>query len=228
MSNMSAAKKQIHKFYNDLAETLKSYIDLGPYNKMFLKVIDDMNAKEFEAYMVKIENKDRFLEVLIPVSTGKRFPEEKVIKLIRKYDGEPFCQLEVKDDITGETFITPEKYWIAFYNKRRQIQTMESKVSLPDTNKVRDNLTGAVTGTSKGSSISSVQITAMLGRGMVGSSLELVKARGGDLAVSREMNKALSENGTVSLNTLLKIDSRPESTDTLALRWTCMHIEHNL
>lgn len=228
MGNMTAAKKFLHEYYADLAKTLKSYVDLSEYNKLYLKQIDSMNATEFEAFITDIDNMDRFLEVMIPVSTGNRVPEDAIIKLTRKYGGEPFSQLRVVDDTTGETYITPEKYWTPLFPKRRQIQTMESKSSLPDSNKVRDNLTGAVTGASKGSSISSVQSLSMISRGLTANALELNKARGGDLTASREMNKSLIETGTVSLNTLLQNNSRPESTETLGIRWTCMHIDHNL
>lgn len=228
MGNMTAAKKFVKEYYADLAKTLKPYIDLTKYNELYLKVIDSMSAKEFEAWIHDIDNMDRFLEVMIPVSTGARFPEKEVIALTRKYGGEPFTQLRVVDDVTGETYITPEKYWVPLFPKRRQIQTMDSKVSLPESNKVRDNLTGAVTGASKGSSMSAVQTMSMLSRGCMANALELNKARGGDLTASREMNKALMQDGTVSLNQLLKNNSRPESSDTLGIRWNSMHISHTL
>lgn len=228
MGNMAAAKKYIKEYYTELAKILKPYYDLTEYNKLFFKRIDGMGAKEFEEFVEKIDNMDRFLEVQIPNQTGNVFPEEELIKLIRKHGGEPFSQLRVEDDTTGETYITPEKYWTPLFPKRRQIQTIESKVSLADSNKVRDNLTGAVTGAAKGSSMSSVQTLSIISRGCMANALELNKARGGDLTASREMNRALVESGTVSLNSLLKLNSRPESTDTLAIRWNAMHIDHNL
>ncbi len=156
MGNMKAAKAYIHEYYAELAKVLKPYIDLTEYNKLYLKTIDNMSAVEFEQFVKDLDNMDRFLEVMIPVSTGKVFPEEAVIALIRRHGGEPWSQLRIVDDTTGETYITPEKYFTPLFPKRRQIQTMESKVSLPDSNKVRDNLTGAVTGAAKGSSMSSV------------------------------------------------------------------------
>ncbi len=228
MGNMKAAKAYIHEYYADLAKTLKPYIDLTEYNKLYLKTIDNMSAAEFEQFVKDLDNMDRFLEVMIPVSTGKVFPEEAVIALIRRHGGEPWSQLRIVDDTTGETYITPEKYFTPLFPKRRQIQTMESKVSLPDSNKVRDNLTGAVTGAAKGSSMSSVQSISMISRGCMANALEFNKGRGGDLAASREMNKALMEQGSVSLNSILKNGSRAESTDTLGIRWNCMHIDHTL
>ena len=228
MGNMKAAKAAIHKYYAELTVVLKSYVDITEFVKLYMKTIDDMNAEQFDKFIVDLENMDTFLEVLIPVSTGTRFPEEEIIALTRKYGGEPFTQLRIVDDTTGEVFITPEKYWVPLFPKRRQIQTMESKISLPDSNMVRDNLTGAVTGAAKGSSMSSVQSLSMIARGCVASALEFNKGRGGDLAASREFNRALIADGSVSLNSLLKTGSRPESTDTLAIRWTCIHLAHNM
>lgn len=228
MGNMKAAKAMIHAYYADLATTLKSYIDLTEHNKLYLETIDKMNAEEFEKFITDIENMDAFLGVMIPVQTGKRFPEDKIIALIRKYGGEPFTQLRVHDDVTGETFITPEKYWVPLLVKRRQIQTMESKAAIPVSNTVRDNLSGAVTGAAKGSSMSSVQTISQLGRGCHANALEFNKARGGDLTASRIFNKGLIENGEVSLKEILDAGSRPESTETLGIRWTVAHIDHNL
>lgn len=228
MGNMKAAKAYIHQYYDDLEKVLKPHTDISEFKKLYLKRIDDMDAKEFDAFIEDLENMDRFLEVMIPVSTGNIFPEEEVIALIRKHGGEPFNHLRITDDTTGEVFITPEKYWTPLMVKRRQIQTKDSKVGLPSSNKVRNNLTGAVTGAAKGSSMSAVQTTSITSRGMKANALELNKARGGDLTASREMNKALIETGQVSLNELLKHNTQAVSTDTLGIKWNSIHLDHNL
>jgi len=225
---MAAAKRYINDYYTDLSKTLSSYMDLTEYTKLYLGVINKMNADEFDKFMIKLEEGRRFLEVMVPVSTGSIFPEEKVIELIERNGGKAFDQLRVEDDTTGETYITPETYLILMENERRQIQTMESKGSLPESNRVRDALTGAVTGASKGSAISAIQTQSQLARSMNASALELNKGRGGDTTASRVLNKELVETGAVSLASILELNSRPESTDTLGLRWNCIYLDHNL
>ncbi|WP_201285368.1 hypothetical protein, partial [Klebsiella pneumoniae] len=82
---------------------------------------------------------------------------------------------------------------------RRQVQLLQSKATIPENNKHIDDLSGQSTGPSKGSKISFPELQVLFAQGLDSTITELIQFRGGDAKAFNAMNRAIIENGGVSI-----------------------------
>jgi hypothetical protein len=105
---------------------------------------------------------------------------------------------------------------------------LEKKISIPAHNNTVDDLTGQPTGPSKGAKISYPETQVFASMGLYNTLSELMKFRGGDLAGFDAMNKSISQTGSVSLKAIEPYASGVESTKTLKVFLTGMHLKSTL
>lgn len=139
-----------------------------------------------------------------------------------------FEQVWLTNPTTGKTILTNRPYLSVLLPIRRQSQTLDAKMGMPDNDQQVDDLTGQVTGNSKESSISYPEIQMLDAQGLEKTILELVKPRGGDEEAWRLMKRELIERGEFSQEMLDQLDSRAKVNDAFSHILNGMHIRNNL
>ncbi|MOA25835.1 hypothetical protein D3C78_1465840 [compost metagenome] len=111
---------------------------------------------------------------------------------------------------------------------RRQAQTLTKKSSIPENARHVDELSGQVTGKSKGSKISFPEVQSQLAQGLEQTLIEEIKVRGGDRTSQLEYDRQLIENGEVSVEEVTSHGSLTSSTSTMAILYRGMMLDNNL
>jgi hypothetical protein len=197
-------------------------------NPRLLKTwLDSLSDKEFEELVVQIESGETFLTYIIDnFDVSYTMGELKAATL---EVGAPIYSKVVEEDpSTGLTITSNEEHWVAFQPKRRQIQDVDDKRSIPDDSNTRDMLTGQVTGASKGSAIAMSQLSAIVSRNCLSTATEFSRLRGGDVTAGAVFNKHLSDSGMVSVEAVALLKSNPTVNESLASYLNAMHIANNV
>lgn len=132
------------------------------------------------------------------------------------------------DPTTGEVYRTPVKYLVIDVPLRRQVQLLQSKATIPENNKHIDELSGQSTGPSKGSKISFPELQVLFAQGLDSTITELIKFRGGDAKAFNAMNRAIIENGGVSIDYLSQFNTKVKSVTTLSTLLKTIHLDNTL
>lgn len=179
----------------------------------------------FHDWMERIRRGEGAIPYIHP--PGSKFEisvERNTTVLAKKYGIEFFQQIWYQDD-NGEWFLTPNVYLLLPWPVRRQAQHLVEKISIPEHNHSIDDMTGQVTGDSKGSKISYPELGLLKAFGLSRTIEELMHWRGGDVKGYRLMNQQLMKNGQASMNALSPYAGEVTSTKTfrnilLAMNYT--------
>jgi len=205
--------------------------DIEPtgYNvEQYKKIFADMSDKEFDDYMVGLRDKTKFLVLFKPMYKAKGLTTENNLKVATKYGLDFFERLQFTGNENEPDTVTSIKYLVIDLPYRRQSQTLEKKISLPDNNRIIDQSTYQPTGASKGAKISFPELQVLIGMGLDNSINELIKFRGGDRGGFSAYNSMMLRYGSVNLRTLNNYATGVESTKTLKSYLLGMHIKQNL
>ena len=205
--------------------------DIEPtgYNvEQYKKIFADMSDKEFDDYMVGLRDKTKFLVLFKPMYKAKGLTTENNLKVATKYGLDFFERLQFTGNENEPDTVTSIKYLVIDLPYRRQSQTLEKKISLPDNNRIIDQSTYQPTGASKGAKVSFPELQVLIGMGLDNSVNELIKFRGGDRGGFSAYNSMMLRYGSVNLRTLNNYATGVESTKTLKSYLLGMHIKQNL
>lgn len=195
------------------------------YEERFKKMSD----VEFDEFMESLAQGEEILSLFKPNLKQPRLDLARNLEVAEELDYPLFQHLHLTDQGTGMVRRTPAKYLVGLVPLRRQAQTLESKMSIPDDDRTVDQLTGQATGASKSSRISYPEAQVNLSKGLNKMLLELVKFRGGDAKAYAAMNTSIYETGEASLDSIMAtVPSRVKATEALNTLFTAMHIRTNL
>src|SRR6202012_3679614 len=107
------------------------------------------------------------------------------------------------------------KYMVIPMMVCRQRQILREKISIPEGTRHVDELSGQVTGPSKGSKISGPELQILYSQVLPDPIVEFIKYRGGYIKGQQLMYRSLMETGQVSLEVLGEIPTEVKSTRTL-------------
>jgi hypothetical protein len=221
MSNRPAAEAFILKFLKKLEPT--GY-NVEQYNKIF----KTMSDKVFDQYMQGLRDGTKYLVVFKPMYKAEGITTENNLKVAEEYGLEMFEHLNISNTEDGVDYKTPIKYLIIDLPYRRQSQTLVKKTSIPEHNKVIDELTFQPTGESKGAKISYPELQVLIGMGLDNTIAELIRFRGGDRNGFNAYNAMFLRYGNANLKTLSEYSTGVESTKTLKTYLTCLHLTNTL
>lgn len=207
----------------------------------------DHNSKMLEAHLNGLSKKDfdAFMLSLLPVKESG-LPQQNVIPLYHPMFGEGtlstannlvvakrigyefYHRLRLTNPNTGRVHLTPVKHLVGDAPIKRQIQLQSKKESIPKDDKVVDEVTGQVTGASKGSKISFPEAQALGAQNLVSCIQETMNIRGGNPVLKREWERQLMDTGRADMTPLLKLGYKPKSTLTLARLFTGMQLGNNI
>lgn len=213
------------------AECLKWFNELVPGGQVVAdteKVLNSLSDEEFDLYMQQLESGEEILSMAIPNLGTDRLEMERLLAVGDKLNHDFFERLWLTDAKSGTVYLTPVKYLVVDLPLRRQQQLLTKKISIPDDNKHVDELTGQVTGDSKGASLSGPELQLLRSQGLDRPILEMIKPRGGDEKARRAIYRQIIETGSASLDSVLGTGSRVKSTETLSTLLKGMHLNNNL
>lgn len=188
-----------------------------------------MSDKEFDEYVKRLESGEEELFIIEPnLHSEVTLNIRRNFKLAEKLGHKFHQRIWFHGDKDTPTYLSPIPYLVIDLPLRRQAQLLEKKISLPEDNKSVDDLTGQPTGKSKGSKISFPETQVIAAMGLDASLTELLKFRGGDLKGFNAMNTMIARTGGVSLKAIESFTSGVESTKTLGVLLTSMHLQNNL
>lgn len=220
---------------NAVETFIKTYIEKltpGSKNKqMYESFFKKMNDNQFKDWLLKLKNKQTHLMVVDASFDKSHLSIENNLKVAEELNHDFFQRLWIEEvDNNGETYryLTLEKHLILYLPVRQPSQLLTKKLSVPEDNTKRDNLTGQVVGDSQSSGISYPELQILMGIGLDDTISELIKARGGDLGASQALDAYLNRYGNASLSTVNKYATGVESTNTLRSFLTAMHLANNL
>lgn len=218
--NRKAATQEILKWVSEIDPS-------GDNTKLLTEMFSKMSDADFEAYITAIETGQDFVSLVYTNLSKSAITTDNNLKVAEKMGHNFFQRLWVTDEVTGLTYLTPERYLTGHGPTRRQIQTLENKISIPDDNKHIDDMTDQPTGASKGSSVSQPETLALVAQGCVRGIEELIKFRGGDLKAMNAMNRSFIETGGASMDRLGQGGTVVKATRTLSILLKGMHIDNN-
>lgn len=221
MSNRKAATAECLKWINELVPGGQCVKDLEV-------ALNSLTDEEFDQYMQALDDGSEIISIAIPNLGTDKLELERLLKVAEKLDLKLFEQLWLTDAKSGVTYLTPEEYLVVDLPLRRQQQMLAKKISIPDNNRHIDEMTGQVTGDSKGASLSMPELQILRSQGLDRPVLEMIKVRGGDAKAFRAINRQLIETGTAHLDSVLNAGTRPKSTETLSTLLKGMHVYNNL
>ncbi len=221
MGNRKAATQECLYWIDQLVPGGKAVKDME-------KVLNSLSDEQFDRYMKALEDGDEIVSIAIPNLGTDKLEMERLLDLGEKLGHNFFEQLWLTDAKTGVTYLTPEKYLVLLLPLRRQQQALVKKISIPDSNKHIDELTGQVTGDSKGASLSGPEIQVLRAQGLDMPLLEGIKVRGGDEKAFRYVNRQIIETGEANIDVVLAAGTRVKGTVTLSDLLTGMHLKNNL
>lgn len=196
--------------------------------KIYQDLFEKMSDEEFDLFMKGIESGEKKLAIIAPNFGKPRLSVQRNLKIAKKLNHNFFERIWIEGTGDTPTYLTPIPYMVVDLPLRRQAQLLVKKISIPEDNKTIDNLTGQPTGSSKGSKISYPETQVLAAMKLDNCITELIKYRGGDVGGFVAMNKMISRNGGVSLDTIEQYATGVESTRTLKTFLTCMHLENTL
>lgn len=221
MSNRKKATAECLQWINELVPGGEAVKDMET-------VLNGLSDAQFDELMQKLDSEEEILSIAIPNLGKDRLEVERLLKVGKKLGHEFFEQVWLTDAKTGVTYLTPEKYLIVDLPLRRQQQLLTEKISIPENNRSIDELTGQVTGDSKGASLSLPEMQILRSQGLDRPILEMIKVRGGDERAQRAIHRQIIETGGASLDSVLGAGTRVKSTDTFGTLLKGMHLNNNL
>lgn len=221
MPNRKAAEAFILKFVKEL--------DPSGYNeKQWNKVLTNMSDKQFDEYMKGLRDGTQCMVAFKPLYEAKGITLNNNFQVAKKYGLSFFEKLNFTNNPNEPDYQTPIEYMVLDLPYRRQSQTLIKKISVPDNNKTIDQLTYQPTGASKGSKISYPELQVLIGMGMDNCIEELIQYRGGDRGGFRAYNTMVMRYGTVNMQTINAYKTGVDSTKTLKVYLTSMHVSNTL
>ena len=221
MSNRKAATAECLRWIDELVPGGQAVTDMKT-------VLDSLSDEQFDELMNKLESEEEILSIAIPNLGKDRLEVSRLLEVGKKLNHEFFEHLWLTDAKTGVTYLTPEKYLVIDLPLRRQQQLLTEKISIPDNNRHVDEMTGQVTGDSKGASLSLPELQILRSQGLDRPILEMIKVRGGDERAQRAINRQIIETGSASLDSVLGAGTRVKSTETFSTLLKGMHLLNNL
>lgn len=221
MSNRADATRDLLYFIDRFAPG-------SPNRKIYEDYLGGLTDAQFGLMIDKMERDEEVLALYVPINAGYAISLERNFEIAEELGYKLKQRLKLTDPGTGQVYITPIEHLIIDMPLRRQVQTLEKKMSVPETNEVVDERSGQPTGISKGSSLSYPELQVNAAKGLNRMLSELAKYRAGDPKAYNAMNRQILETGSASLDSLANIPTRVTATENLSKYFTGMMIADNL
>lgn len=204
-------------------------ITRDPRNAALYKntVFPAMNDKQFEQWLQDLKDHKIYLGLVVPHGEIS-LSVERNLAIGKKLGFNFFQKLWMGKQGSRPAYLTNPEYMIIDVPDRRASQRQEKKISVPKNTSVTDVFTGQVTGDSKGAAMSAPEVTLLGGMGLIASSTEVMKYRGGDKKGMAALNASIAKTGTARLAQLEQFQSGVESKRMFKNILTARHLRNTL
>lgn len=193
--------------------------------KRYEEKFKNMTDKEFDDYMKRLRDGDEQV-YYINTTLKDNVDVNKLKEDCKKLGIKLFERIRMWDDVTQSYYLTPNECLILQLPVRRVSQFVDHKLSVFESDKKIDLLSGQVLKPDQAASLSQVEVQCLYSHGLTNSILELIKYRGGDTVAFGEYKRELEETGTTSVNK--DTGSVVRSAVVLGVYYNGMHIETNI
>lgn len=166
--------------------------------------------------------------IYAPVGGPTKIDYKRNVKIAGKLGLNLEQRLWITNPKTGLTQRTRYPHIILKLPYRRQTQMIDKKLSVAAHDKIRDKLTGQVTGPSKASGVSFPEAYVMFSSGYDISLEEFLHARGGNEKLYRAFYQALRETGTGRIKLPGVEKTAAKATRTQSAIFRAIHIGNNI
>lgn len=216
-----------------MLDVISSICPGNPNVAMYQELFDPkspkyLNDAMFHDWMERMRRKEGALIYIDPPGSKFKLDVDRNVKELGPKYGIEFMQQLWYQDETGDWFLTPNVYLVLPFPVRRQAQLLVEKISIPENNNSIDDMTGQVTGASRGGKISYPELSLLKAFGMKKTIEEFMHWRGGDVKGHRIMNQQILKTGGASMDALAPYAGEVESTRTLANILLGMHYDNTL
>lgn len=200
----------------------------SPNTELYSKALEAMTDDQFEELMVNYRDGKETIVLYRPNNVDYDFDRQNIIDLGKRIDVEMLQRVWLTDPSTGVKYITNAEHAVLRIPIRRQVQMLQKKISIPETNNVVDERSGQAAHESKAGSISYPELQVISARGLENVAIELIKVRGGDTRAGNLIDRAITEEGGAKLKMLETVPSKTKSAETLKQYLTGMHLKNTL
>lgn len=194
-------------------------------HKAFLEGLSD---KAFEEYMTDLRSGKKYVTITAPNYGKVNLDLERNKKVADELGVKLFHRLWMPATERTPAYLTPNEYFVCKLPVRVASQRLLKKMSIPQSQKTINTLTGQATGASKGASISHPELRVCAAMGLEASMIELLKYRGGDGRGYAALSSSLMKTGKANLKSLSYFASGVESTNTIKTYLTSAHLKNTL
>lgn len=192
------------KGFEDFILTFMGKVTKGGGNRIiYERLFKAMNDKQFEEFMVKLEE----IEVLAIWGSNNDPNEmidwENLKKLAKEYGVSLEQKLVIYDEETNIKSMTPYTAIVGTDVLRKQRQMWVKKFSAAKDDTAIDDLTGQVMGDSRSTGISQPEITVLRNLGLTTMANELYNVKGGDQQALRAYKNDILTTGKTNTNSSL-------------------------
>lgn len=216
------------EFIDYVATMLDKLLPGGGNGAYIRERLEAMGPQQLEDYIKKLASGEEILPLTAPNLKDSKLSVENNLKIAKELGHDFFQHLRLTDPETGVTYTTPEKYLVMLLPVRRQRQLQRKKISIPQGTRHVDEMSGQVTGPSKGAKISLPELQVLYSQDLTDPLVELIKYRGGDVKGQQMMYRSLMETGRVSQKALAMTPTKVKSTQTLSIILKAMHLNSTL
>lgn len=207
-----------------LLEVVKNAEETKLNYDRYKEKFEAMTDEQFDRYMQSLRDDTEMFYMQVPNLIAKVNTED-LYATAEKLKLEVFERLWVTDAVTGEVYLTPNRYLVANVPIRRQIQVQEKKISTSNGN-VTDAFTGQPAGDARASGFTFPETHALNELDLHSVLHEFVNVRGGNIYACADLKRQLEESGSASSAVLA--DSRTRVAMMTKTIFECMHYEINL
>ena len=191
----------------------------------YKKIFESMDDKQFDSFMKQLRDKKAKLCLYAP-NMKINLQTEDLYKAADYVGAHIFEKIEMYDPATNTKYTPPHEFMVLRLPIRRVKQYQMHKMSVPESDRRIDMLTGQVVKPDKAAAFSFVEMQIMHGRGLDNTIMEFMKLRGGDIHAYATMKQSLEETGEFAQSSLPE-DSVNRSVVTTDLILKCMLIDNN-
>lgn len=191
-------------------------------------MLDNLSDAEFRNLMSKYRDGQETPIATIPNLHKSIITSGHLKQVAKRWNVSLWNHLRMTDSDTGRVFITPHRYMVLKLQICRLAQMQELKRNIPESNKVVDELTGQVTGASKGAAMSMPEAVNVLARGSVAFLTEVDAVRGGDESANRQFEYDIATTGRGTLARAMAAGKGAKSTRTMAAYLRGQGLDTNL
>lgn len=214
-------KKEVIKLIIDNLRDIAGDYSADQYEK-YLNTYDD---EGFDKYMDRLDSGEEQFVIEAPVFDGPDISFENNLKIARSLGYDFYDELIYESDRPGvPDYKSAVKCLVLWLPIKRPVQMAYKKISAPTNYSVVNELTGQVTGRSKGASITTPEIMLLGAMPLDDTMEELLKGRGGDKGMQDAMYANLVKTGNVTLEGTRPFATGVKSIATFGACLKSMHI----